>query len=191
MADIGRCFNLAVCSFNTITLSASAGIPRGAGACPFHPAMGGFTPASQPPFKKIMSDPQIKVIRQIFYPDSCIGSLLINGGFECFTLEDTDRQLEHGGIKVPGKTAIPRGTYQVSIDWSNRFKRMMPHILNVMGFEGIRIHWGNYAKDTEGCILLGEKINDDSIMESKIAFNIFFSKLESLLATDRCWIRIA
>src|SRR5689334_1352299 len=89
----------------------------------------------------------LQLLRQQFTTDSTIGSLYIDGEFECFTLEDTVRA---PGIKIAGATAIPSGTYEVTIDLSARFGRMMPHVLDVPMFKGIRIHPGNTAKDTEG-----------------------------------------
>jgi hypothetical protein len=113
-----------------------------------------------------------------------LGLLCIDGLFECFTLEDTAR---HGAPKIPGETAIPEGTYPVTIDESARFKRLMPHVMDVPGFSGIRIHSGNTADDTEGCILLGDTCNQlsaeqGSIGNSRIAFAAFFTKLQDGLA---------
>lgn len=71
------------------------------------------------------------------------------------TLEDTDRKLETGGEKVYGKTAIPRGLYEIKITWSNRFQKFMSEILGVNQFTGVRIHGGNSEVDTDGCPLLG------------------------------------
>ena len=99
--------------------------------------------------------------------DGTFGRLYINGLFECHTLEDVDRLLEKGGTKIPGETAIPRGEYKVIIDWSNRFKKEMMHVLDVPQFAGIRIHAGNYAgqqtfyknitKDTLKDVLLSDE----------------------------------
>jgi hypothetical protein len=117
----------------------------------------------------------LKLIRQIFSETSTIGSLYIDDEFECYTLEDVVRA---PGIKIPGMTAIPYGSYEVIIDYSNRFARNMPHVLNVPMFEGIRIHSGNTSCDTEGCILLGSSKGKDIIYESKAAFVEFYPKLE-------------
>jgi hypothetical protein len=111
-----------------------------------------------------------------FTPNSTIGELSIDGVFECYTLEDVVRA---SGVKVDGQTAIPEGTYKVIVDFSNRFQRFMPHILDVPGFEGIRIHAGNEAKDTEGCILLGRTKGKDFIGESKLAVQAFYPKLQA------------
>ena len=91
----------------------------------------------------------IELIRKEKYGDRTIGSIYVDGSFECFSLEDADRELENGGVKIPGKTAIPRGKYRVIIDWSDRFKCLMLHVLDVPQFTGIRIHAGNRPEDTE------------------------------------------
>ena len=105
-----------------------------------------------------------------------VGKLYINGTFYCYTLEDTVRPK---GEKIDGQTAIPTGTYPVIIDVSNRFKRRLPHVLNVPGFEGIRIHTGNSSADTQGCILLGSTWGGkDFIANSKAAFDPLFAKME-------------
>jgi len=103
---------------------------------------------------------------------STIGELFIDGKFECYTLEDVERE-----VKVYGKTAIPKGTYKVIINPSNRFKRLLPLLLKVPNFEGVRIHPGNTAENTEGCILLGQTKSVDFIGKSKLAFDKFFDKL--------------
>lgn len=82
---------------------------------------------------------------------STIGDLFINDEFFCFTLED---EIRPGGQKVYGKTAIPAGTYEVVLTVSNRFKRLMPLLVNVPNFEGVRIHGGNTAEHTHGCPLV-------------------------------------
>jgi Family of unknown function (DUF5675) len=117
----------------------------------------------------------LNVRRTDFTKFSSIGDFSINGEKFCYSLEDKYRA---DGIKVYGKTAIPCGTYKVVIDWSNRFKRLMPHILDVPGFTGIRIHKGNTAEDTEGCILLGRIKDEDWVGESKAVFDAFFEQLK-------------
>lgn len=134
---------------------------------------------------------KLRLIRDTFTDKSTIGKLYVNGVEYCHTLEDKDRNLESGGIKKPGVTCIPRGTYEVIIDFSNRFRVMMPHILNVPQFDGIRIHPGNKHTDTEGCILPGEGRAEDFVTDSRKAYNRLFSDIDAaLLAGEKVEIEI-
>jgi len=92
--------------------------------------------------------------------------------------------------KVHGKTAIPSGTYQVAITFSNRFKKYLPLLINVPGFEGIRIHPGNTAADTEGCLLPGEFRNHNQVTNSKKAFTKLFEKLKAVEKKEKITITI-
>lgn len=113
-------------------------------------------------------------IKRLYKSDvSVIGELLIDGIFECFTLEDVERE-----VKIKGETAIPKGTYKVIINESNRFKRLLPLLLNVPNFEGVRIHSGNSNHDTEGCILVGQTRNKNYIGQSRKAFEKLFKKMQ-------------
>jgi len=105
--------------------------------------------------------------------NSTVGELTIDGLFQCYTLEDIERE-----VKVKSETAIPKGTYKVIINRSNRFKRLLPLLIDVPGFEGIRIHSGNSNHDTEGCILVGETRSEDFIGKSRKAFNALFEKMK-------------
>lgn len=80
-----------------------------------------------------------------------------------------------------GKGPIPAGIYDIIVDWSDRFLRPMPHILHVQGFDGIRIHIGNYPTDTEGCILIGKSANQSSINDSGVAFITFYEMIDNLI----------
>jgi len=130
---------------------------------------------------------QLKIIREPSNLSSTIGSLLIDGKFFCWTLEDVVREVAGKPVaswKIQNMTAIPRGKYDVTIDMSPRFKRRMPLIKAVPGFEGVRIHVGNRAEDTDGCILLGYKRDETTILKSADAFNDFFVKLNDAVATQ-------
>jgi hypothetical protein len=104
---------------------------------------------------------------------STIGELSIDGLFECYTLEDIERT-----VKIKGITAIPKGTYKVGISMSTRFKKELPILFNVPNFSGVRIHSGNVAENTEGCILVGNTRSVDFIGESRKAFNKLFAKMK-------------
>lgn len=123
---------------------------------------------------------RIKLVRESFTNKATEGVLYVDDKFECYTLEDVDRNLENGGVKVQDETAIPKGEYKVIVDMSTRFKREMPRLLNVPGFTGIRIHSGNKSADTEGCIIVGSvnvSKTDDWIGGPKDAYNKLFRKI--------------
>lgn len=122
---------------------------------------------------------KITVKRIDFNSDCTIGEMSIDGKFECYTLEDKVRD---NGVKVPGQTAIPSGTYNVSITFSQRFQKPLPLLADVPNFVGVRIHTGNTSQQTEGCILIGAEKADNSILRSREAFNNLFPKLQAALA---------
>lgn len=100
------------------------------------------------------------------------GELYINSNFFSSTLEDVNRDLnkngkfDNGESKIYGETCIPYGTYKITLSYSPKFKRVLPEVLNVPNFTGIRFHRGNYIKDTEGCILVGEKVENGILINS-------------------------
>lgn len=122
---------------------------------------------------------EIRVERVQLDPDVTIGSLSVDGDWECWTVEDTVRA---PGVKVHGKTAIPPGTYTVEVTYSNRFKKPLPLLLDVPMFSGIRIHPGNGPSDTEGCILPGLDRLAKSVGRSRLAFDALFTKIKEAKA---------
>jgi hypothetical protein len=116
---------------------------------------------------------KLQLLRNASSTKSTIGRLYIEGVFMCYTLEDVIRP-----VKIAGETAIPAGTYKVIITESARFKRRLPLLVDVPGFAGIRIHPGNSAADTEGCILVGNSTSGDWVGGSRAAFDKLFSMLE-------------
>lgn len=115
-----------------------------------------------------------------------IGNLYIDGIKFCNTLEDTDRDLNDTmsvdqikKTKVYGETAIPKGQYTVTLTYSNKFKQIMPLVNNVKGFDGIRIHVGNTAKDSLGCILVGENKAVGKVLNSRATYNKLFNILKA------------
>lgn len=117
-----------------------------------------------------------------------IGNLYVNGKFFCNTIEDKDRGLtsmmseeEIKEIKVKGETAIPMGIYNIIITYSPKYKKPMPLLLGVKGFEGIRIHSGNTEKDTEGCLIVGENKEVGKVINSRYTYNKLFNKLQKAI----------
>ena len=109
--------------------------------------------------------------------ESTIGELFIDSKYFSDTLEDRVRPK---GEKVYGETAIPEGTYTVVLSYSPKFKKVLPEILNVPNFTGIRIHSLNKAEESEGCIGVGEWNGKDTnwISNSRKTFNKLFALLE-------------
>lgn len=102
-----------------------------------------------------------------------IGKMYIDGDYFCDTLEDTDRGLKQSMLpstirlkKVPNRTAIPTGTYNIVLNMSPKFKRVLPRLLDVPEFDGILIHRGNTDRDTSGCILVGENKEVGKVINS-------------------------
>jgi len=124
------------------------------------------------------------LLRRRWYSDRSTIGMLRLGEFSCFTLEDRVRPL---GVKVQDKTAIPAGVYKVIVDFSQRFQRRMPLLLEVPMFTGIRIHSGNTAADTRGCIIVGEWRAPDWVGDSRKAFNKLFPLIE---AADDLWVTV-
>lgn len=105
---------------------------------------------------------KLKLERKYFKNTYTIGNLYVDGTFFSNTLEDKNRDVnkngkfDNGETKVYGETCIPFGTYKIVVNMSPKFKRELPRLLNVPSFEGVLIHRGNTAKDSAGCILVGE-----------------------------------
>lgn len=142
---------------------------------------------------------KLKLIRKVLTEKSTIGELYIDDVFFCNTLEDVDRGLDSSMtleetklIKIYSQTCIGYGEYEVVINYSNRFKRLMPLLIHVIGFDGIRIHPGNTAVDTDGCILVGDldETHNDIILHSRKTFEELFSKLTEASKVEKIMISI-
>ena len=146
---------------------------------------------------------EIKLKRYKFTEYSSIGDLYIDGKYFCKTLEPKDRKLElTPSNKIYGAAAIPRGRYRVILNYSSRFGKIMPLLLNVPGFDGCRIHVGNYAgnpiytsangqpkDDTSGCILVGLSVaGEDMISQSNSAYEKLMKILRD--SKEEVWITI-
>lgn len=127
--------------------------------------------------------------------DVTIGSMTVDGEWQCWTLEDTVREVPGQPVqqwKVYGQTAIPAGRYQVDLTLSARFKRVLPLLLGVPGFSGVRIHAGNTAADTEGCILVGEDRLPKSVGRSQRAMAALMVKMsEAKRKGEAIWLEVA
>lgn len=115
-----------------------------------------------------------------------IGRLCINGDYFCDTLEDQVRDQNKDGDldepdedKIYGATAIPYGRYEVVLSYSPKFKRILPELLNVNDFTAIRIHAGNSANDTQGCILVGKNRIKGYLTNSRITENALVARLHA------------
>lgn len=129
---------------------------------------------------------ELKLIRTKSNKEYTEGKLYINGVYFCDTIEDKDRGLFQTmsvdtikTIKVYKETCIPYGKYKVVLSMSKRFSKVMPELLNVKGFIGIRMHPGNTIYDTEGCILVGNKSSDGVITNSRKTFNALMNILKT------------
>ena len=130
----------------------------------------------------------IEMKRQEFGETWTIGSFVFKDKLYN-TLEDVVRP--EGAAKVYAQTAIPYGKYEVTMTMSNRFKKVMPILHAVPGFEGIRIHSGNTDKDTEGCILLGFTKSPGFVGKSQLACDAFYKDLKEALAEGLVYINIS
>ena len=122
---------------------------------------------------------QISVVREQYRPGCTVGRMFVDGTFECFTLEDGIRTK-----KVYGETAIPAGSYSVIVNYSPRFKTSLPLLQDVPNFEGVRIHPGNTAANTLGCILVGRNWTPGSeqVTASRLAFEPLKQKIVDAIA---------
>jgi len=116
---------------------------------------------------------KLKLTRDVFENEFTLGGLEIDGEHFCFTVEDKIRF-----VKIKGITAIPAGKYKVILTFSNRFKKVLPLLMNVPNFEGVRIHSGNTAEDTEGCIIVGKVRTDRGVAMSRDAMKELMDMLK-------------
>lgn len=141
---------------------------------------------------------ELTLNRTIKLKDRTIGELSIDGKKFCDTIEDVERLFFTAGkllgVKIFGKTAIPTGRYEVVMTYSNRFKKVMPLLLNVPQFDGIRIHSGNTAEDTEGCIIVGKydpKLQIIGYGTSRKTTNDLYKILTDACAKGKVYITIS
>lgn len=127
----------------------------------------------------------LSLLRFALTAKTTLGALYVDGVWECFILEDAYRG---DAPKVPGETCIPNGRYEVRVTHSPKFGVDMPLLLDVPGFEGVRIHPGNGPRDTEGCLLPGSVAGQDQLFGSRTAYEALFAKLKA--ASGPAWLTI-
>ena len=109
----------------------------------------------------------------------------------CDTLEPTWRDYAHGGRKIKGRSAIPEGRYAVVISFSPKFQQWLPILLGVPNFSGVRIHAGNTAADTEGCILVGKNKLVGQVVDSRIWLHRLKQKIvEAKERGEAVWLTV-
>jgi hypothetical protein len=141
---------------------------------------------------------ELKLTRTIRADTLTIGELSNNDTLECFILEDKDRGLhsdmpiaELMATKVKHETAIPTGRYEIAVTFSERFKKPLPLLLNVTGYEGVRIHPGNTEENTSGCLLPGTTHTNNMVKGSMVAFNALFVKIKKATKEGKVFITIS
>jgi hypothetical protein len=123
---------------------------------------------------------KLLVQREPTVEGTTFGSLYLDGHRFLDTLEDSIREVAGVAVekwKIRGASAIPAGTYPLVLSLSNRFKRILPEVLNVPGFTAIRIHPGNTISDTEGCLLVGSWRNGRTVTGSRVAIEKLMERL--------------
>lgn len=136
--------------------------------------------------------------RDIFEPAKngregfALGLLSVNGDPLGYSLEDEDRQLEADhSRKVFGRTAIPRGRYELALTYSPRFKKYLPEILGVPTHSGVRIHGANEAEQLEGCIAVGRVRTDHGVAQCAPVVSHIIDLLQHAKSNnEKCWIKI-
>lgn len=112
--------------------------------------------------------------------NSTISPLYLDSVHQCDIMEPPVR-----AVDLPGRTAIPAGTYEVVLEYSYRFQRYNLRLANVPGFQGVEIHTGNIPSDTEACLLTGTSgKNPDYIYDSRLAYARLMSKIRDYIFTD-------
>ena len=128
----------------------------------------------------------LTVVREPSKNGCTLGELLLDGTHEAWTVEDVVRD-----VKIPGETAIPAGKYRVVLTMSKRFGKVLPELLNVPNYEGVRIHSGNTAADTEGCILIGEEKRATGVLRSREAMVELMAALTGVIENgEQVWIEV-
>lgn len=131
---------------------------------------------------------ELKLNRIFLGKNYTIGKLYVNGVYLCDTLEDVNRDLnkdgdldDRGESKIKHETCIPFGRYEITVNMSSRFNRLLPRLLNVPNFDGILIHNGVTKENTSGCILVGENKAIGKLLNS----THYMNKLTNILLDEQ------
>lgn len=140
------------------------------------------------------TDTKITLTRKVLTAGFTLGTIAF-GGYKFATVEDPVRELTHCTAttctgKINGQTAIPAGTYEIRDTYSPRFGKNMLELVGVPGFQGIRIHSGNTADDTEGCLILGMRHTGNGVADSRAAMAQFNQEARAALKRGRLFITI-
>ena len=141
-------------------------------------------------------------------PSYCIGRLYINQVYVSDTIEDCDRGLKDTwpldkivNTKVYGETAIPKGTYKIALSispkfknrtWAKKYGGLVPEVLNVKGYSGIRVHPANFATELLGCIAPGINSKKGQVTQSQITYDRLMSKylIPAYQRKEEIWITV-
>lgn len=140
----------------------------------------------------------LTLIRAYRKADYTIGQLYTGNTLLCNTIEDTDRGLNQNDstehikkVKVPGQTAIPTGTYKLTVSQSPKFGRRLIEVLNVPGFSGIRVHRGNTAADSAGCIIPGKNTARGRVTDSTRFEELLTQMVDNAIRSgEECYLTI-
>jgi hypothetical protein len=127
----------------------------------------------------------ITVQRQSLKDDRTLGEMIIDGAHFCWTIEDAVRDR-----KVPNDTAIPTGVYEVVVNWSQRFGKALPLLMNVPGFTGVRFHGGNGPDDTEGCILVGARHDEERIWDCATTASMLTFQIRNACSSGKVFVEV-
>lgn len=136
----------------------------------------------------------LTMFRETSTEGATLSRMLEGGDFLCDVLEDVVREVPGESVeswKVFGVTAIPSGTYRITFETSNRFGPNTLTVNDVDGFSGVRCHAGNYAKDTEGCLLFGERDSDCTVTHSRVTLEKMKNRIKDAMGMgEEIWLEI-
>lgn len=135
---------------------------------------------------------ELSLNREVFNPAFTLGRLMVGGLQFGYTCEDVDRELEvYPERKIHGQSAIPRGRYRLTTSASQRFGKIMPILLDIPGFSGVRIHGGNTAADTEGCPLLGRVRTHNGVANcAERVAELICTIIDAEASGNQCWLTV-